>query len=130
VQSCRVCKQSQGNRASAAGREQRHETSSSNAVQSKAAGLIDVNIRSHNVMNFSVMLLAISVVIQLFLIGADRHDDLFTASIESTELWYNPWPAPNDQANVADGPCRIPSRVCVPADDSQTSASNGVRAAF
>jgi hypothetical protein len=81
-------------------------------------------------MNFSAMLLAIFVVIQLFLISADRHDDLFTASIESAELWFNPWPAPSDRTNVADGPCGIPSRVCVPAGGSQTSASNGVRTAF
>jgi hypothetical protein len=76
------------------------------------------------------MLLAILVVFQLFLISADRHDDLFTASIEATELWYNPWPAPGDKTNVADGPCSVPSSVCAPAGDSQTSASNGVRAAF
>jgi hypothetical protein len=81
-------------------------------------------------MNFTAMFLAISVVMQLFLISADRHDDLYTASIESTELWYNPWPAPGDQTQVADGPCGIPSRVCVPTDNSQTSASDGVRAAF
>lgn len=81
-------------------------------------------------MNFTAMFLAISVVMQLFLISADRHDDLFTVSIESTELWYNPWPAPGDQTRIADGPCGIPSRVCAPTDGSQTSASDGVRAAF
>jgi hypothetical protein len=76
------------------------------------------------------MLLTFAVVIQIFLISAERHDDLATASIDSTELWYSPWPAPNDQTHVADGPCSVPSRVCVPAGDSQTSVSDGVRAAF
>jgi hypothetical protein len=80
-------------------------------------------------MNFSTMILAVSVVMELFLISADRHDDLFTASIESTELWYNPWPAPFDQAHVADGPRRIPSSVCVVAGDIRASASDGVGAA-
>jgi hypothetical protein len=98
------------------------------AVQS--CGANRRNVRSDSVMNFTAMFLAISVVMQLFLISADRHDDLYTASIESTELWYNPWPAPGDQTHVADGPCGIPSRVCVPMDNRQTSASDGVRAAF
>jgi hypothetical protein len=80
-------------------------------------------------MNFSTMILAVSVVMELFLVSAERHDDLLTASIESTELWYNPWPAPNDQARVADEPRRIPSSVCVAAGDSRTSASDGVGAA-
>jgi hypothetical protein len=53
-------------------------------------------------MNFTAIFLAISVVMQLFLISADRHDDLYTASIESTELWYNPWPAPGDQTDHAE----------------------------
>ena len=80
--------------------------------------------------NLSAMLLAIAVVIQIFLISAEPHDDLVTASIESTELWYSPWPAPNDQTHVADRPCSVPSSACVPVGDSQTSASDGVRAAF
>jgi hypothetical protein len=80
-------------------------------------------------MNFSAMCLAICVVIQLFLISADRHDDLFTVSIDSTELWFNPWQAPDDQARVADGPSGIPSSVCVAAGDSRASAPDGVRAA-
>ena len=81
-------------------------------------------------MNFPVFFLTISVVMQLFLISTDRHDDLFTASIESTELWYNPWPAPGDRTQVADGPCGIPSRGCAPTDGRESSASDGVRAAF
>jgi hypothetical protein len=76
------------------------------------------------------MLLAIAVVIQIFLVSAERDDDLVTASIESTELWYSPWPAPNDRTHVADRPCSVPSRVCVPAGDSQTRASDSARAAF
>ena len=79
----------------------------------------------------SVELLAIAVLIELIcLAGAERHADPLTVSIESTELWYNPWPSPGDQTLVANGQCGIPSRVCVPADGSRSSASNGIRAAF
>jgi hypothetical protein len=79
----------------------------------------------------SVELLAIAVLIELIcLVSADRHADPLTVSIESTELWYNPWPAPGDQTRVANGQCGIPSGSCVPADHSQSSASHGVRAAF
>jgi hypothetical protein len=79
----------------------------------------------------SVELLAIAVLIELIcLVGADRHANPLTVSIESTELWYNPWPAPGDQTLVANGQCGIPSGGCVPADNSQSSASHGVRAAF
>jgi len=81
--------------------------------------------------NLSATLLAIAVVIEFVcLMGAGRHPDLFTASIESTELWLDPWPAPGDQTLVANGQCRIPSGVCVPAESSQPSASNSVRTAF
>jgi hypothetical protein len=81
----------------------------------------------------SVELLAIAVLIELIclvLVGADRHANPLTVSIESTELWYNPWPAPGDQTLIANGQCGTPSGVCVPADSSQPGASNGVRAAF
>jgi hypothetical protein len=79
----------------------------------------------------SVELLAIAVLIELIcLVGAERHANPLTVSIESTELWYNPWPAPGDPTLVADGPCGIPPGGCVPADSSQSGASNGVRAAF
>jgi hypothetical protein len=79
----------------------------------------------------SVELLAIAVLIELIcLVGADRHANPLTVSIESTELWYNPWPAPGDQTLVANRQCGIPSGGCIPADNSQSSASNGVRAAF
>jgi hypothetical protein len=67
----------------------------------------------------SAKLLAIAVLIELIcLVGAERHADPLTVSIESTELWYNPWPAPGDQTLVANGQCRIPQGVCVPADGS------------
>jgi hypothetical protein len=79
----------------------------------------------------SVELLAIAVLIELIcLVGADRNANLPTVSIESTELWYNPWPAPGDQTLVANGQCGIPSGGCAPADNSQSSAPHGVRAAF
>ena len=52
--------------------------------------------------NLSFVLLAVAVAIELVcLINLDRHAELFTASIESTELWHNPWPAPGDQIRVA-----------------------------
>jgi hypothetical protein len=83
------------------------------------------------VKNFPVILLAIAVVIELAcLAGADPHTDFFAVSIESTELWYNPWPAPGDRAYAANGQCRNSSGVCVPAGSSRTSASSGVRSAF
>jgi hypothetical protein len=79
----------------------------------------------------SVELLAIAVLIEVIcLVGADRHANPLTVSIESTELWYNPWPAPGDQTLVANKQCGIPSGGCVPADNSQSSTSNGVSAAF
>jgi hypothetical protein len=93
---------------------------------------------SHIMQTSSAKLLAIAVLIELiflvgaerFLIGAGRHPNPVTVSIEATELWYNPWPAPGDQTLVANGQCRIPSGACVPAGNSQTSGSNDVRAAF
>ena len=79
----------------------------------------------------SVELLAIAVLIELIcLVGAEQHANPVTVSIESTELWYNPWPAPDGQTLVAKGRCGIPPGSCVPADSSQSSASNGVGAAF
>jgi len=78
-----------------------------------------------------VELLAIAVLIELIcFVGTERHANPVPVSIESTELWYNPWPAPGDQTLVANGQCGIPAGVCVPADGSRSSASNGVRAAF
>jgi hypothetical protein len=79
----------------------------------------------------SVELLAIAVLIEVIcLVGADRHANPLTVSIESTELWHNPWPAPGDQTLVANRQCGIPSGGCVRAGNSQSGASNGVRAAF
>jgi len=50
------------------------------------------------------MLLAIAVVIELlWLVGVDRYAEPVSVSIESTELWYNPWPAPGDRTEVASG---------------------------
>ncbi|WP_291688693.1 hypothetical protein [Bradyrhizobium sp.] len=47
------------------------------------------------VKNFSMMLLAIAVAIELsWLVGPYRYAGLFPVSIETTELWRNPWPAP------------------------------------
>lgn len=82
--------------------------------------------------NFSEMLFASAVVIGLFwLVSADRQGDLFTVTIESTELWRNPWPAPGDQTHVANGQCGTPSSVCAPADGSQTNAlKDDLRVAF
>ena len=81
--------------------------------------------------NLSATLLALAVVIELVcLIGAERHSNLSTVSIESTELWANPWPAPGNQTLVANGQCKTPSGVCVPAENSQPGTSNGTRAAF
>jgi hypothetical protein len=55
-------------------------------------------------MKFSVMLLAVAVVIELlWFIGVDRYVEPVSVSIESTELWYNPWPAPGHQTGVANG---------------------------
>jgi hypothetical protein len=74
----------------------------------------------------SVELLAIAVLIELIcLVGAERQGNPGTVSIESTELWYNPWPAPGDQTVVGNGQCGIPPGVCVPADSSQPAAIDG-----
>jgi hypothetical protein len=83
------------------------------------------------VKTLSAELLAIAVLIELIcLVVAGRRPDPASVSIEATELWYNPWPAPGDPTLVANGPCRIPLQACVPADNSRPSAANGVRAAF
>ncbi len=75
---------------------------------------------------FSVMLLAIAVVIELlWLIGVDRYAEPVSVSIESTELWYNPWPAPGDRTDVANGRSPIPPRAGVPADRRKTGAAAG-----
>ena len=82
--------------------------------------------------NFSVMLLAVAIAIEfLWLNGLDRHAEPVSVSIESTELWYNPWPAPGDRTDVANGPSPIPPRAGVPADRSKTGAAAGdLRTAF
>jgi len=83
------------------------------------------------VSKFSVMLLAIAVVFEVaWLARAEPRADLVPVSIESTELWYNPWPAPGDRTSVANEKCGIPPDLCVPAEDSRASVSNGARAAF
>jgi hypothetical protein len=75
---------------------------------------------------FSILLLVIAVVVELVcFIGVDRYVNLFTASIEATELWYNPWPAPGDQTDVASGRSRMPSNAGVPAADRKTGAAAG-----
>jgi hypothetical protein len=75
------------------------------------------------VTNFLVMLLAIAVAIELlWLAGVDRY-----AEPVSTELWYNPWPAPGDRTDVANGQSRIPPNAGVPADHSKTGAVAGDR---
>jgi hypothetical protein len=78
------------------------------------------------VKEFSIMVLAIAVVVELvWFIGADRYVNLFTASIEATELWHNPRPAPGDQTDVASGRSRMPSNAGVPAADRKTGAAAG-----
>jgi hypothetical protein len=78
------------------------------------------------------MLLAIAVVIELlWLFGVERYAEPVPVSIESTELWYNPWPAPDDRIDVANGRSPIPPRAGVPADRSKTGAAAGdLRTAF
>ena len=76
--------------------------------------------------NFSVMLLAIAVAIELlWLVGVDRYAEPVSVSIESTELWYNPWPAPGDRTDVASGRSPILPSAGVPADRSKTGAAAG-----
>jgi hypothetical protein len=78
------------------------------------------------VTKFSVMLLAIAVVIELlWLVGVGRYAEPVSVSIESTELWYNPWPAPGDRTDVASGRSRIPPSAGVSADRSKTGAAAG-----
>ena len=81
---------------------------------------------------FSVMLLAIAVVIELlWLFGVDRYAEPVPVSIESTELWYNPWPAPGDRTDVANGRSQILPSAGVPADRSKTGAAAGeIRTSF
>ena len=77
---------------------------------------------------FSVMLLAIAVVIELlWLKGLDRYAEPVSVSIESTELWYKPWPAPGDQTDVANGRSLIPPSAGVTADHGKTGAAAGDR---
>jgi len=78
------------------------------------------------------MLLAIAVVIELlWLIGVDRYAEPVPVSIESTELWYNPWPAPGDRTDVASGPSPILPSAGVPADRRKTGAAAGeIRTSF
>jgi hypothetical protein len=107
--------------------EERQET----VPRSPALRAESTSVWSDIMQRLTVELLAIVVLIELIcLVGAERHADPATVSIESTELWYNPWPAPGDQTLVASGKCGIPQGVCVPADTSPSSAANGARAAF
>jgi len=78
------------------------------------------------------MLLAVAIAIEfLWLNGLDRHAEPVSVSIESTELWYNPWPAPGDRTDVANGRSPIPPSAGVPADRSKTGAAAGdLRTAF
>jgi len=67
------------------------------------------------VTNVLVMLLAIAVSIELlWLAGVDRYAEPVSVSIESTELWYNPWPAPGDRTDVANGRARSRRAPCFP----------------
>lgn len=53
-------------------------------------------------MKFTIIFLAVVVVVELVrVVGMDRYAEQFSVSVESTELWYNPWPAPGDQTGVA-----------------------------
>jgi hypothetical protein len=80
------------------------------------------------VTNFLVILLAIAVSIELlWFAGVDRYAEPVSVSIESTELWYNPWPAPGDRTDVANGQSRIPPSARVPADHRKTGAAAGDR---
>jgi len=82
------------------------------------------------VRDFSAALFIIAIAIGLvWVIGASRYSNLFTATIEATELGHNPWPAPGDQTDVANEPSRNPSSAGVPLDNSKTGAANGDRPA-
>ena len=60
-------------------------------------------------MKFSIVFLTVVVLIELvWFVGMDRYVDHSSVSIESTELSFNPWPAPGDQPDVAGGPSRDP----------------------
>jgi len=78
------------------------------------------------------MLLAIAVVIELlWLFGIERYAEPVPVPIESTELWYNPWPAPGDRTDVANGRSQILPSAGVPADRSKTGAAAGeIRTSF
>ena len=46
-------------------------------------------------MKSSFVWLAIVIAVELvWLVGMGRYDDPFSASINATELWYDPWPSP------------------------------------
>ena len=79
--------------------------------------LVGKQDRRNIVKNFSVILLAIAVVIELAsLVGTGRYADLFSQSIESTELWRGTWPAPGGQLDVAGARSKSPLSASVPAD--------------
>jgi hypothetical protein len=74
------------------------------------------------------VLLTIALAVELVsLIGAERYANLLTVSIESTELWFNPWSASGDQTDVANDRSKMPSSASIPADNGQTGAANADR---
>lgn len=75
-------------------------------------------------MKSSIIVLAVVVAVELvWLVGMGRYVDHYSVSIESTELWYNPWVAPGDRTGVMNGGNRSPSGPGVAADSSKTGVT-------
>ncbi len=82
-------------------------------------------------MNSSLILLAIVGVVGLFWLGdIGRHSDRYAVTIESTELWFNPWPGPGDRTDVAGARSRIWSGTAIPPDYGTSGSAGDRRTAF
>jgi hypothetical protein len=45
----------------------------------------------------SAILIAVVTIGFAWILGLDRHDHVVGASVDATELWRNPWPAPGSR---------------------------------
>ena len=75
-------------------------------------------------MKFSIIFLTVVVLIELvWFVGMDRYVEHRSVSIESTELWFNPWSAPGDQTDVAGGRSKAPLSASTAAHHGTTGVT-------
>jgi hypothetical protein len=75
-------------------------------------------------MKLSIVFLAVLVLIELvWFVGMDRYVEHRSVSIESTELSFNPWPAPGGETDIAGERSKAPLSASTAAHHGPTGVT-------